>query len=113
MSSVYQINKGVNRSLEFKGIRAQYIIYLGAGLVLLLLMFVILYAIGCNTWLCLGIILPAGAGLFLIVGRMSKRFGEHGLTKRLAKRMLPRCIKVKSKSIFYLKVKSVGVLKAN
>ena len=103
MSAVYQINKGVNRSLEFKGIRAQYIIYLASGLVLLLLMFAILYAIGCNTWLCLGIVLPAGAGLFLVVGRLSKRFGEHGLEKRFAKRLLPGCVKVKTRKVYYLK----------
>jgi hypothetical protein len=30
MSAVYQINKGVNRSLEFKGIKGSYILYLGA-----------------------------------------------------------------------------------
>ena len=103
MSAVYQINKGVNRPLEFRGVRGQYIIYLAAGLVLLLLMFVILYAIGCNTWLCLGIVLPAGAGLFLIIGRLSKRFGEHGLMKFFARLMLPRCVKVKSKKVFYLR----------
>lgn len=37
MATVYPINRGVNRSLEFKGIKAQYVIYLALGLVLLLL----------------------------------------------------------------------------
>lgn len=103
MSIVYPINKGVNRSLEFKGIRAQYIVYLGAGLVLLLLMFAILYAAGCNTYLCLGMILPAGAGLIILVSRISRRYGENGLTKRWAKRMLPHCVKSRSVKVFYLK----------
>jgi hypothetical protein len=102
MSTVYQINKGVNRSLEFKGIRAQYIIYLGAGLVLLLLLFVILYVEGCNTYLCLGIILPAGAGLMLLVSRFSKRYGEHGLLKKIAKKRLPVCVKSKTSKLFFL-----------
>ncbi|HMT97439.1 MAG TPA: DUF4133 domain-containing protein, partial [Ferruginibacter sp.] len=31
-NSVYQINKGINRSIEFKGLKAQYIWYLGGGL---------------------------------------------------------------------------------
>ena len=37
-NSVYQINKGINRSIEFKGLRAQYIWYLGGGVVALLIM---------------------------------------------------------------------------
>jgi hypothetical protein len=48
MSAVYQVNRGVNRPLEFKGIRGPYIIYLGAGLVGLLLLFVILFTAGCK-----------------------------------------------------------------
>ena len=32
-SSIYGINKGVNRPAEFKGLKAQYIWYLGGGLV--------------------------------------------------------------------------------
>ena len=99
---VYEINKGVNRSIEFKGIRAQYIIYLGMGLVLLLLLFAILYIAGCNTYLCLGIILPAGAGLILGVSALSKRYGKHGLLKKVAKNNLPTCVKSKTSKLFFL-----------
>ncbi|MBA4198951.1 MAG: hypothetical protein C0459_15510, partial [Chitinophaga sp.] len=45
-NSVYQINKGINRSIEFKGLKAQYIWYLGGGLVVLLILFAILYISG-------------------------------------------------------------------
>jgi hypothetical protein len=102
MASVYQINKGVNRALEFKGIKAQYILFLAAGLVLLLMLFAILYLAGCNTYLLLGIILPAGAGLFYVVARMSKRYGEHGLVKKIAKQQLSRCVKSKTWKTFCL-----------
>ena len=37
-SPVYPINKGINRPLEFKGLKAQYIWYLGAGLLVLLVL---------------------------------------------------------------------------
>lgn len=100
MSTVYEINKGINRSIEFRGIKAQYIVYLAAGLVALLLLFAILYVIGISIYLCLGIVLPAGAGLFIGVQRYSKRYGEHGLLKKAAKRRLPRYIRSHSAKIF-------------
>jgi hypothetical protein len=102
MSVVYQLNKGVNRALEFKGIKAQYILFLAAGLVLLLLLFAILYLGGCNTYLLVGVILPAGAGLFYVLARMSKRYGEHGLLKKIAKQQLPGCVKSKTWRTFSL-----------
>jgi len=100
MATVYEINKGINRSIEFKGIKAQYIIYLAAGLVLLLLLFAILYMIGINIYLCLGIILPAGGGLFMGVQHYSKTYGEHGLVKKAAQRNLPTCVSSRSRKFF-------------
>ena len=98
MSAVYTINKGVNRSLEFKGVKGPYILLLGAGLVLLFVLFVILFTAGCNTYAASAIILPAGALYVLLLVRLSKRFGEHGLFKRFAKSRLPRCIRQTTKS---------------
>ena len=100
MASVYDINKGINRSIEFKGIKAQYIIYLAAGLVALLVVFAILYIAGCNIYLSLGIILPAGAALFTIVSRMSKKYGEHGLLKKAAAKRLPASVRSHSSIVF-------------
>ena len=53
-SSVYQINKGINKPIEFKGLKAQYIWYLGGGLVALLILFAIIYIAGVNMFICLG-----------------------------------------------------------
>ncbi len=102
MSAVYPINKGVNRSLEFKGIKGSYILYLGAGLVLLFLLFAILFTAGCNTYALCAIILPAGALLFFSVIRLSKRYGEHGIFKKFAKHQLPQCVSSKSSKTFSL-----------
>ena len=101
MATVYEINKGINRSIEFKGIKAQYIIYLAAGLVSLLLLFAILYVCHTNIYVCLGIILSAGCALVMTVQTYSKKYGEHGLTKRAAQRKLPRCIRSYSRQFFY------------
>ena len=100
MATVYEINKGINRSIEFKGIKAQYIMYLAAGLVLLLLAFAILYVIGISIYLCLAIVLPAGAGLYMTVQRLSHKYGEHGLMKKFARKQLPNYLRSKTRKVF-------------
>jgi hypothetical protein len=93
MSSVYSINKGINKSIEFKGLKAQYIWYLGGGLVSLLVLFAILYICGVNMFICLSIIVAAGSALFMYVYKMSREYGEYGLMKKLAKQGVPKIIK--------------------
>lgn len=100
MSSVYQINKGINKPIEFKGLRAQYIAYLAVGLVLLLISFAILYICGLSLFIILPVILGLGGTLFYSVFRLSHRFGEHGLMKHFAKRQVPRYIKFNSRKVF-------------
>lgn len=98
--SVYSINKGINRPIEFKGLKAQYIWYLGGGLLGLLILFAVLYIIGVNTFVCLGIILISGAGLMIYVNGLSRRYGEHGMMKAIAKRSVPEVVKSYSRNVF-------------
>ena len=100
MATVYEINKGVNRSIEFKGIKAQYIIYLAVGLVLLLMLFAILYACGLRLYYCLGIVVPAAVGLIIGVQRLSRTYGEHGLQKAMAARQLPKYVRTRTRRSF-------------
>src|ERR1043165_3885616 len=100
MAIVYEINKGVNRSLEFKGIKAQYIIYLAAGMVSLLLLFSILYIAGVNSYMCICVIIPAGGGLYFTVQHISHKHGEHGLMKKAAYRHLPSCVQSRTRKVF-------------
>ena len=93
MSSVYTINKGINKSIEFKGLKAQYIWYLGGGLVVLLILFAILYICGVNMFICLAIIIAGGSGLFMYVYKMSREYGEYGLMKKIARKAVPKIIK--------------------
>jgi hypothetical protein len=99
--TVYRINKGINKSIEFKGLKAQYIWYLGGGLVVLLIAFAILYVTGINTYICLVIILCAGTVLFFHVYKLSNTYGEHGMMKRTAGRILPKLIRSNSRSLFF------------
>ncbi len=99
-NSVYQINKGINQSIEFKGLKAQYIWYLGGGVVALLIVFAAMYIIGLPTYLCIGIILTAGTFLVMEIYGMSNKYGEHGLMKALARKQVPKLIKSRSRKIF-------------
>ena len=99
----YQINKGINRPIEFKGLKAQYIGYLGGGLVFLLVLFAVLYLIGMAVYLCILIIICFGSALFYKVFGLSYKYGEHGLMKRNARRYLPIYLKFKTRRLFYEK----------
>ncbi|SDH48946.1 DUF4133 domain-containing protein [Mucilaginibacter gossypii] len=99
----YIINKGINRPIEFKGLKAQYIGYLGGGLVALLVFFAVLYLIGTAIYLCIIIIAALGSALFYKVFDLSHQYGEHGLMKRNARRYLPTYLKFTSRRLFYEK----------
>jgi len=45
----FEINKGVGREVEFKGLRAQYLFIFAAGLLAVFVMFVIMYMAGRRT----------------------------------------------------------------
>ena len=92
-NSVYKINKGINKPIEFKGLKAQYIWYLGGGLVALLIFFAIIYIIGINIFLCLALIISLATALFMYVYKLSRTYGEHGLMKKVAKKAVPKVIK--------------------
>jgi hypothetical protein len=99
-NSVYKINKGINKPIEFKGLKAQYIWYLGIGVILLLIFFAIIYIAGVNMFICLALIALLGTGLFMSVYRLSDTYGEHGLVKKLASRTIPICLIGRTRSIF-------------
>lgn len=100
MSSVYKINKGINKPIEFKGLKAQYIAYLAAGLIALLVLFATLYIAGVNMFVCLILIGGLGIALFMTVYRMSDKYGQYGLLKKLAIRSIPDFIQGKTRKVF-------------
>lgn len=99
-NSIYKINKGINKPIEFKGLKAQYIWYLGAGVLALLILFALLYILGINPFICLGIVGVSGTLLVIQIYRLSQQYGEHGLSKKLAYRKVPHAIRLKSRTVF-------------
>jgi Flp pilus assembly protein TadB len=108
-TSVYNINKGINKPIEFKGLKAQYIAYLGVGLVVLLVLFSILYIIGVNMFICLGLIVILGTMLFVFVYKISNQYGQYGLMKKAAKRSIPSQVICASRRVFIQLTKSEEV----
>jgi hypothetical protein len=99
-TAVYTINKGVNRAIEFRGLKAQYIWWLGGGVAGLLVLFAVLYIAGLNPFVCMGLIGAAGALLFVQVYRMSRKYGQYGLLKKRAEGQLPKLIRSATRKIF-------------
>ncbi|HLP37003.1 DUF4133 domain-containing protein [Lacibacter sp.] len=93
INSVYSINKNINKSIEFKGLKAQYIWYLGGGLVCLLILFAILYLCGFGLLVCLPVTVILGSVLFMHIYKLSRTYGEYGMMKKIAKRSIPPVIK--------------------
>ena len=102
---IYQINKGINKPIEFKGLKAQYIWWLGGGLLALLILFATLYICGVHTILCLLVISIFASLLFMQVYKMSRSYGEHGMMKSIALRSVPKVVKNYSRKVFIELVK--------
>ena len=99
-NSIYQVNKGINKPIEFQGLKAQYIAYLAGGLVGLMLLFAILYISGISILICLPLILVLGTTLFMSVYRYSHKYGQYGLLKKAAKQSLPNYIRFHTSKVF-------------
>ncbi|GAA4906254.1 DUF4133 domain-containing protein [Mucilaginibacter defluvii] len=104
MASVYPINKGINKSIEFKGLKAQYIWYFGAGVIGLMILFAAMYIAGLNTFLCLAIILLLGTGMTIKIFSLSNKYGEHGMMKMYARKQVPKVLRSRSRKIFLMKI---------
>lgn len=99
--SIFRVNKGVGKSIEFKGLKAQYIWILAGGVVGLLMLFAILFIAGVNQYVCIMIVLGMGAVVVSTVFRLSKRFGEHGLMKWQASKSIPKHLRAYSRKHFF------------
>ena len=86
----YNINKGIGKSVEFKGLKAQYLFVFAGGLLSVFVLFVILYMIGIDQWICIGFGVIAAPVLVWLTFNLNAKYGENGLMKIMAKRQHPR-----------------------
>src|SRR5690606_27746076 len=90
--SNYNINKGIGRTVEFKGLKAQYLFIFAGGLLGVLVHVMVMYMAGVNYYVCLFI---GAGGASLIVWQtfaLNGKYGEHGLMKVGAKKRHPKYI---------------------
>ena len=90
--SDFEINKGVGREVEFKGLRAQYLFIFAFGLLAVFVVFVIMYTAGIGQWGCIGFGVSAATAIVWLTFSLNKQVGSHGLMKLLAARQHPRRI---------------------
>ncbi len=88
----YPVNKGIGRSPEFKGLKSQYLFIFAGGLLAVFVLFVILYMIGIDQWICIGLGVASASVLVWATFRMNAKYGEWGLMKIQALRNHPRYI---------------------
>lgn len=90
--NTYNINKGIGRTVEFRGLKAQYLFIFAGGLLGILILVMILYMAGTSSYICLFL---GTDGASLIVWQtfsLNRKYGEHGLMKAGAKKRHPRYI---------------------
>lgn len=99
-NSVYHINKGINKSIEFRGLKAQYIWYFGGMVIGLMIVFAVLYITGAGTVICFAVIGGGGTYMSIKIFIMSRKYGEHGMMKAMARRRVPKVLKSYSRKLF-------------
>lgn len=86
----YGINKGIGKSVEFKGLKSQYLFIFAGGLLSVFVLFVILYMIGIDQWVCIAFGVVAALVIVWLTFNLNAKYGEYGLMKLIAKRQHPR-----------------------
>lgn len=88
----FPINRGIGKSVEFRGLKAQYLFIFVGGLLALFILFVIMYMVGVNEWFCIAFGLVAASLLVWQTFALNAKYGEHGLMKAQARSGHPKYI---------------------
>src|SRR3712207_5873579 len=78
----WEINKGIGRTVEFKGLKAQYLFLFAGGFLTVFILVVMLYLCGVSQIACLVI---GVVGATLVVWQtfaMNRKYGQYGLMKQ-------------------------------
>lgn len=97
----WEINKGIGRTVEFKGLKAQYLFLFAGGLLAVFILVVVLYLCGVSQMLCLVIGVVSATIIVWQTFAMNHKYGQYGLMKKGAVRMHPRYL-VNRRTVFHL-----------
>jgi len=99
----YNINKGIGRTVEFQGLKAQYLFIFAGGLLGTLILVMILYMAGVNSYICLFLGTACASLIVWQTFSLNKKYGEHGLMKLASKKRHPRYILCRKSIHRYIK----------
>ena len=97
----WDINKGIGRTVEFKGLKAQYLFLFAGGLLAVFVLVVVCYLCGMSQWLCLGIGLVGATLVVWQTVAMNRTYGQDGLMKHGALRIHPRYL-INRRTVYHL-----------
>ncbi len=86
----YPINKGIGKTVEFKGLKSQYLFLFAGGLLAIFVLFVILFMTGIGQWFCIGFGVIASSVLVWQTFALNHKYGEYGLMKLSAVKSQPK-----------------------
>ena len=96
----YQVNRGIGKPVEFKGLKSQYLFIFCGGLLAVFVVFIVLFMAGVNQWLCIGFIVSASLLLVWQTFRLNAKYGTHGLMKArfiISRKAIPRLFTYKKR----------------
>ena len=89
--------------VEFKGLKSQYLLNFAGGLLGTLVLVMILYMVGVNSFICLFLGIGGASLIVWQTFTLNGKYGEHGLMKKAANKRHPRYIICRKPVHRYLK----------
>ena len=105
MMAEFNMNKGIGKPAEFKGLQSQYLFIFAGGLLAVFVVFVILYMAGVNQWICILFGVAAATALVWLSFTLNRNYGAHGLMKLQASMQRPYYLmnRLRTRRLFTLK----------
>ena len=104
MPPVYKTHRRINAPIEFRGFKAQYILYAGGSVIVSMILFAILFIAGLNSYMCLLVGFGMGAMGLGMAWHLSHRYGIYGWRKRRWAGKVPKALRSGSRR-HYLQLK--------
>jgi hypothetical protein len=100
-NSTYEINRGVNSTVEFNGIQGKFLYYVVGVLFGSFILFIILNAVVGSSMIAILLAGGIGAWGWVKVTSISKENGIYGLDKKMVQGKASKVYQVTSRRVFY------------
>jgi hypothetical protein len=97
--SEFKINKGIGRTVELYGLKAQYLFVFAGGLLGTLILVMVLYMAGVTPYACIGTGVVGCTLIVWLTFRLNNKYGQYGVMKLAAKKRHPKYI-LSRKAVF-------------